>query len=143
MSAIKPEVRKIADNLKSDATFAEDGTPVLALDAYERNLGEGLSLEGRKAYEKHDNAFICAAGLAFGELSTDKMKEKADLEKTAGRVTMGGDKLDLSFTRKSEVSDGKGGRMEVIGSVGVKYRATAHLTAVKKHLRETATAALS
>lgn len=143
MSAVKPEVRKVADALKATATFGEDGTPALALDAYEANLTEGLSLEGRKAYEKFDNVFICASALAFGELSTDKMVENKDLEKTATRVSMGGDKLDLSFTRKSEVSDGKGGRMEVAGSVGVKYRATAHLTAVKQHLRETATAALS
>lgn len=143
MSTIKAEVRKIADNLKSDATFNEDGSPAFALDAYERNLGEGLTLEARKAFEKNDNNFMCAAALAFGELSTDKMKDNKDLEKTATRVTLGGDKLDLSFTRKSEVSDGKGGRMEVAGSIGVRYRATAHLTAVKKHLRETATAALS
>jgi hypothetical protein len=138
MSAIKDIVRSVADNLKADATFAEDGSPVLAADAYERNLAEGLTLEGRKAYEKNDNVFICASALAFGELSTDKMVANKDLEQTAARVTMGTANLDLGFKRSVEVSDGKGGRQVNQGAVSVKYRATAHLTSIKAHLKANA-----
>lgn len=138
MSAIKDIVRTVADNLKSDATYAEDGSPVLAADAYERNLAEGLTLEGRKAYEKNDNTFICAAALAFGELSTDKMVTTKELEQTAARVSMGGSNLDLGFKRSVEVSDGKGGRQINPGAVSVKFRAVAHLTSVKAHLKANA-----
>lgn len=142
MSTIKDAVRNVADNLKKDATFAEDGSPVFAADAYERNLAEGLTLEGRKAYEKNDNTFMCAAALAMGELSTDKMAGNKEIEQTAARIPMGSANLDLGFKRSAEVSDGKGGRMNSHGLISVKYRATAHLTSVKAHLKAKAAEAL-
>lgn len=138
MSAIKQTVRDTADVLKAGATKAEDGSPVFAADAYEATLTDGLTLEGRKAYEKHDNTFMCAAALAFGELSTENMVEAKDLEATATRVQMGNSNLDLGFKRSVEVSDGKGGRQVNQGAISVKYRATAHLTSVKAHLKANA-----
>jgi len=142
MSTIKDAVRNVADNLKTDVTYAEDGSPVFAADAYERNLAEGLTLEGRKAYEKNDNTFMCAAALAMGELSVDKMAGSKELEATAARIPMGSANLDLGFKRSVEVSDGKGGRMST-SQISVKYRATAHLTSVKAHLKAKAAEALS
>ncbi len=135
MSDVKANVRTLADALKAGITKNEAGMPTLAADAYEANLPEGMTLEQRKAWEKHDNAFMCASALAFGEYSTDMMKADKDLAVTNTRVVMGSDKLDLGFKRSAEVSDGKGGRTEVAGLVSVKYRATAHLTSVKASLR--------
>lgn len=138
MSDVKVVVRTLADVLKTGITVGENGQPQLAADAYEENLPEGMTLAQRKEWEKHDNQFMCAAALAFGEFSAEHMAKNKDVDQTNTRVAMGGDKVDLSFKRKAEVSDGKGGRTEILGMVGVKYRATAHLTSVKASLKATA-----
>jgi hypothetical protein len=138
MSDVKANVREMADTLKAGIALNDAGQPALAADAYESTLPEGMTLDARKAWEKHDNTFMCASALAFGEFSAEHMAKNKDVDQTNTRVVMGADKLDLGFKRSAEVSDGKGGRTEIQGMVSVKYRATAHLTSVKASLRATA-----
>lgn len=142
MSNLKPAVQAISDNLKKDATFAEDGSPVLAGDAYERTLPDGLTVDIVKAVQKHNNQFIQGATNAFGELSVVNMKKDKELAVTSTSVKIVDDKLDLRINREQEVSDGKGGRQTVVGAVSAKYRTTAHLNPVKKNIRTLAEEAL-
>lgn len=108
--AIKPEVREVADYIKSNATMdKETGVGSATPEVYANLLSKhtSISAEQVKELQKLNTTFVAAAHLANGELSLDVLKSNKNIDQTEMRIPMvARDAFELTFHRSKEVSAG-------------------------------------
>jgi hypothetical protein len=89
-------------------------------ETFLKESGSDKTLADVKQVQGLIGNFVDSATLAFGRRSIDAYKSDKELETTEAKVKVGGDKLRLSSTRKSEAGVGEH-RTTKYGSVKVNY----------------------
>lgn len=109
-AAFKPEIRAMADVLKSAATMDKTtGVGSVTPETYASLLNQNTSLTEKQIVEqqKFHTTFVAAAHLATGELSIEAMKGNKEITQTEMRIPMvGRDAFEVTFSRQKEVSAG-------------------------------------
>lgn len=131
---VKEVHRNTANSLAGESSI-NDTVISYGKDAFEKyGLAEGQTLEQAIAAQRACSDFIAAVSLATGEIAAKHMAEHKDIDTMTATVPIGKNKLEVSFRREVEVSDGKGGRKMKKGAISTKYRYSVPMTRVKQHL---------
>lgn len=99
--AIKQNVTDLATTLtKGIDVDAKAGTATAAVDMYEKNLPEGVTMEQVTGIRDYNTTFVAASAKAFGELAVDALKSNKKLDSLAVDISMGGkDSVSHSILR--------------------------------------------
>lgn len=152
MSAIKENIRLLANSMKEDAELVdanilpkkEDGDKPIGI--YEKNLPEGLSMDGAKKYHDYNCDFAAAGRLAFSEMSVEAMVSDKNLETVTGEIPMVGKdvftfKIDRSRTYPDSINKGPDTVKYGVSTAGITMEATKNIgqmNVIKNHIYEMA-----
>lgn len=108
--AFKPEVREVADVLKSATTYdTNTGVGTITPDTYVKLLQERTSLTEAnvKDLQKFNTTFVAAAHLANGEAGLPVLQKNKGIDTVELRIPMvGRDAFEVTLHRSKEVSAG-------------------------------------
>ena len=115
-------------------------------ETFLKESGTDKTLDDVKAVQGLIGNFVDSTTLAFGRRSINAFQSNKELETTEAKIKVGGDKLRLSATRKSEVGVGDN-RTTKYGAVKVNYLVSGgpnvgQLKKIRATIAEEASAAL-
>lgn len=146
---IKPEIRNLADQLKSEMNVGDAGIAEVPKEAYEKSLGDGLTMDIIKQVQQHNADFVAATGLALGEVGMAAMKKNKELDQVSIEIPVHKDSVAGVFARSKQVPDGNGGMQAKHGVLSMRYTTSGaagskgSLKKVRQHLADEAKAALA